>query len=96
MAGWQLVVAFNFITTASYLGIAYFIVRGLASTRQLLRNYLAVATAAIFLTCAAHHLLHALDLFSQGDAMHTSMMREMTGQSIDVAVTGSTALAGVL
>ena len=96
MTGWELVVAFNFITAAAYLGIAYFIVRGLVHTRQLLQNHLAVATAAIFVTCAAHHLLHALDLFAEGDAMQTSMMREMMGQSIDVVVTAATAVAGVL
>src|ERR1700712_293208 len=96
MAGWELVVAFNYVTSASYLGIAFFIIRGLVSTRQLVRNHLAVATAAIFITCAAHHLLHALDLVYTDDAMHLSMMRELMGQSIDVLVTGSTAVTGVL
>ena len=48
MSGWELVVGFNLITAAAYVGIAWFIVRGLVSTGQLLRNYLAVATAAIF------------------------------------------------
>lgn len=96
MAGWEIVVVFNFVTASSYVGIAFFIIRGLIGTRQLLRNYLAVATAAIFLTCGAHHVLHALDLFTAGDAMQTSMMREIMGQSLDVVVTGSTAITGVL
>ena len=96
MSGWELVVGFNFITAAAYVGIAWFIVRGLVRTGQLLRNYLAVATAAIFITCSAHHVLHALDLVGGGDAMRTSMMREMMGQSIDVIVTFSTAVTGVL
>lgn len=96
LAGWEFVVLFNFVTAASYVGIAFFIIRGLISTGQLLRNYLAVATAAIFISCGAHHLLHALNLFHGGDAMQTSMMRDLMGQSIDVVITGSTAITGVL
>jgi PAS domain S-box-containing protein len=96
VTGWELVSAFNFITAASYLGIACFVVRGLISTHQLMSNRLAVATAAIFVACAAHHLLHALDFFADGDAMQVSMMRELMGQSIDVVVTALTAVTGVL
>lgn len=96
MTGWQLVVAFDVVTSAAYIGIAVFIVRGLISTRQLARNHLALATASIFITCAAHHLLHAFNLFGSADAMHMSMMREMMGDPIDVLVTASTAVTGVL
>ena len=96
MAGWQWVVVFNFVTAAAYIAIASFIIRGLISTQQLFINRLALATAAIFITCAVHHILHALDLVSEGDAMQRSMMREMMGQSIDVLVTASTAVTGVL
>lgn len=95
MSGWEWVVALNVVTAASYLGIAYFIVRGLITTRQLARNRLAVATAFIFLTCAAHHLMHGLDLVG-APGMHMDLMRELMGDSIDVAVTASTAITGVV
>ncbi|WP_179278271.1 bifunctional diguanylate cyclase/phosphodiesterase [Rhodococcus sp. 15-649-2-2] len=107
MSGWLSVVILNGITAAAYLGIVLFIVRGLLRTGQLRTNRLAVATAAIFLTCAAHHLVHALHLLAGFDshASHlaagsdTGMldaMRESMGGSVDVAVTASTALAGVI
>ena len=96
MHGWQWVVALNLITTAAYLVIAGFIVRGLVVTGQLWRNRLAVATAAIFLTCAVHHLLHGLDLVAGGTAMDLSMMREAMGSWLDVMVTALTAVTGVV
>ncbi len=95
MVGWKLVVGFNLITAASYLGIAGFIVRGLTRTHQLAANRLAVATALIFVTCALHHTLHAMDLVTGGDFMQLSMMREMMGNSADVLVTMATAVVGV-
>ncbi len=100
-------VILNGITAAAYLGIVLFIVRGLLRTGQLRTNRLAVATAAIFLTCAAHHLIHALHLLAGFDshAAHLGAgsdpsmldaMRESMGGSVDVAVTASTAIAGVV
>lgn len=97
----------NGITAAAYLGIVLFIVRGLMRTGQLRDNRLAVATAAIFLTCAAHHLVHAVHLWTgfDGHASHLAAgsgggmldaMRESMGGTLDVAVTASTALAGVI
>lgn len=72
MSGWVWVVVLNGITAAAYLGIVLFIVRGLMRTGQLRNNRLAVATAAIFLTCAAHHLVHAVHLWTgfDGHASH--------------------------
>ena len=95
MAGWAWVMWLNFITAASYVGIATIIVRGLARTHQLTANKLALATATIFLTCAAHHVLHALDLVD-GSRTNVQMMREMMGDWWDVAVTASTAITGVI
>ncbi|MEK8069802.1 putative bifunctional diguanylate cyclase/phosphodiesterase [Rhodococcoides navarretei] len=105
MSGWVWVVILNGITATAYLGIVLFIVRGLMRTGQLRNNRLAVATAAIFLTCSAHHLIHAVHLLSGFDS-HTShldsgvgmldAMRETMGDGLDVAVTASTALAGVI
>ena len=57
--GWQLTVVFNLIIAMSYLVIATIILRGLVSTHQLGSNPLALATAAIFMSCAAHHAHHA-------------------------------------
>ncbi|MDI9932919.1 hypothetical protein QM588_21070 [Rhodococcus sp. IEGM 1354] len=62
MSGWLWVVILNGITAAAYSGIVLFIVRGLLRTGQFRNNRLAVATAAIFTTCAAHHLIHAWHL----------------------------------
>lgn len=101
------VVILNGITAAAYLGIVLFIVRGLMRTGQLRNNRLAVATAAIFLTCAAHHLIHAVHLWTgfEGHAAHLAAssgtgtldaMRESMGGAVDIAVTASTALAGVV
>ncbi|OZE92138.1 GGDEF-domain containing protein [Rhodococcus sp. 15-2388-1-1a] len=105
MSGWVWVVILNGITAAAYLGIVLFIVRGLMRTGQLRNNRLAVATAAIFLTCSAHHLLHAVHLAAAvgGHASHldsgagtVDAMRESMGGTADVVVTASTALAGVI
>ena len=105
-SGWVWVVVFNVVTAAAYLGIVLFIVRGLRRTGQLRNNRLALATAAIFVTCAAHHVLHAVHLLAGSDhhASHLggsdagviSIMRESMGGGIDIAVTASTALAGVV
>ncbi|MGU3433015.1 putative bifunctional diguanylate cyclase/phosphodiesterase [Actinomycetes bacterium M1A6_2h] len=103
ISGWSLVVIFNVITASAYLGIVIFIVRGLQRGRQLRHNKLAVATAVIFFTCAAHHVLHALHLVEatdghggSGNDMGTmNTMRESMGGGIDIAVTAATAVAGV-
>ncbi|AMY53765.1 MULTISPECIES: PAS domain-containing protein [Nocardiaceae] len=107
MSGWLWVVILNGITAAAYSGIVLFIVRGLLRTGQFRNNRLAVATAAIFTTCAAHHLIHAWHL-TAGLGTHTShlgtdsgvgtldAMRESMGGTVDVMVTASTALAGVV
>ena len=96
VTGWALVVSFNLVTAAAYLAIVVIIVLGLVRTRQLRRNRLAVATAAIFLTCAAHHVRHAFDLLGGSGADQLSMMRESMGSSLDVTVTAGTALAGAV
>lgn len=59
---WQLVVALNMIIAVCYVVIASLILMGLARTRQLRTNRLALATAMIFATCALHHWAHALHL----------------------------------
>ncbi|MDQ0280025.1 PAS domain S-box-containing protein [Rhodococcus fascians] len=107
MSGWLWVVILNGITAAAYSGIVLLIVRGLLRTGQFRNNRLAVATAAIFTTCAAHHLIHAWHL-TAGLGTHAShlgtdsgmgpldAMRESMGGTVDVMVAASTALAGVV
>lgn len=59
---WELVVALNMVIAACYVVISALILIGLARTRQLRSNKLALATAMIFATCALHHWAHALHL----------------------------------
>ena len=94
MNNWKWVFAFDFGTAVAYLAIALFIIRGLVSTRQLLRNHLAVATATIFMASGAYHVLHALDLIFEDDAMNRSIARTIVGHPVDVLVTAATALTG--
>lgn len=55
MEPWQLGVALNAIITAAYLGIVFAILKPLVVSKQVRENALGLATAGIFLTCAAHH-----------------------------------------
>lgn len=78
---WQLAAVLNGVIAVCYLLIALTIARGLRRTGQARTNVLAVATAAIFLSCAVHHgshpvhmLLPALGLErEEGLAMRTAM-----------------------
>ena len=62
--GWELAVALNVVIAASYVMISSLILLGLVRTRQVSGNPLAVATAAIFTTCAIHHGHHAAHLMT--------------------------------
>ncbi len=90
-----MILALNVVTAVSCITIALLIVRGLLITHQLRRNRLAVATAAIFLTSAAHYLLHGLDLVAGASSGDTPIMRQLMGQPADVVVSGLTAVTGV-
>jgi len=69
--GWQLVAVLNAVIATCYVLIAALILQGLLRTRQLTTNSLAVATAAIFTTCALHHGHLSLELMiSFGSAAH--------------------------
>ena len=59
---WILVAALNTVVAICYVIISVTVGRGLLRTKQFRSNPLAVATSAIFLTCAAHHGHHALHL----------------------------------
>jgi PAS domain S-box-containing protein len=59
---WQTAAAMNALIAVGYFAICGTIVRGLLTTRQLRTNPLAVATAAIFFTCAVHHGAHTVHM----------------------------------
>ena len=52
---WKLAGVTNGIVAIAYLMLAFAIVRGLVTSRQLRTNRLGLATAAIFFTCGAGH-----------------------------------------
>jgi diguanylate cyclase (GGDEF)-like protein len=61
---WQVTTALNLLIAVCYVGIASVVTLGLVRTKQLTTNPLAVATAVIFLSCAAHHSHHAIHLMT--------------------------------
>jgi diguanylate cyclase (GGDEF)-like protein len=94
--GWQTVVLLNSIIALCYAGIVLAIVRGLVSTRQLTSNPLALATAAIFFSCAVHHGEHAVHLAGLGG--HHEVLaagRELFGGWHSIVVDGFGAVAAV-
>ena len=66
MHPWVVGLAANSVIALAYLGIAGFIVVPLVRSRQVTKNKLGSATAAIFFTCAVHHGLHALHMAMPG------------------------------
>ena len=59
---WQVVTAANVVIMLAYLGISGLVMTGLIKTNQVRTNPLALATSAIFLTCAVHHGSHAVHM----------------------------------
>lgn len=92
VVGWQAAVVLNGIIAVCYVAIAFLIGQGLLRTRQLTTNSLAVATAAIFLTCAAHHLHHATHLVlsfgGHGGPEQLFAVRDVFGEWHTVAIDG--------
>ena len=60
MSWWHVGAAANVVILAAYLAISYSIVRHLVPERRWRSNPLAVATAAVFFTCAVHRGSHAV------------------------------------
>lgn len=94
--GWQAAVVLNGIIAGCYVVISFLIARGLLRTRQLKSNPLAVATAAIFLTCAVHHFHHAAHLvvaFGEHEGPNQLLaIRAVFGEWHTVAIDGVGAL----
>jgi diguanylate cyclase (GGDEF)-like protein len=95
MTTWSLLVAFNLVTGSAYAVIVAIIVRGLARIGELRSNRLAVGTAAIFATCAAHHAVHAWMLLAADPAQHAAMMRDLLSPWYVLAIDGAATLAGL-
>lgn len=97
--GWQAAVVLNGLIAACYVAISLLIAQGLLRTRQVTSNPLAVATAAIFLSCAAHHFHHASHLFvaygGQGATNELLAVRAVFGEWHTVAIDGVGAIVAV-
>jgi len=59
---WQVITAANIGISAAYFMISWIIFSGLRATDQLFTNKLAMATSAIFMTCAVHHGSHSVHM----------------------------------
>jgi diguanylate cyclase (GGDEF)-like protein len=95
MTTWYVLVGFNLVTGLAYAAIVVIIVRGLVRTGQLRSNRLAVATAAIFATCAAHHVVHAQLLLAADPTLHVAMMRALMSPWYAFAIDGAATVAGL-
>ena len=63
MSWWHVGAVANVVLLVTYLAIAYTIIRGLIPQQRWRSNPLAVATAALFFTCAIHHGSHPVHQF---------------------------------
>jgi signal transduction histidine kinase len=80
MTWWVVAAVANAVVFVAYLAISRHIAMGIIRSKQWFSNPLAVATAAIFFTCAVHHGSHALHMLlprfgienTEGLAMRTA------------------------
>ena len=87
MDWWVVGLAANVVITVAYASIVGFVVVPLLRSQQLTKNKLGAATAAIFLTCAVHHGLHAAHLALPSFGLHTAeglAVREAWGWELGV------------
>ncbi len=80
MEWWHVAAATNGIVFVAYLAIAVTILGGVVRSGQVRSNPLAVATGAIFLTCAVHHGSHPLHMLTSFGHHGTNAMREAMGE----------------
>lgn len=96
--GWQMAAGLNGVIALCYVVIASLIALGLVRTRQMSTNPLAVATAAIFYTCAIHHGHHAAHLvwaFAGETTADLAIVRAVFGEWHTVAIDGVGALVAI-
>ncbi len=84
--GWVAVIALNAVISVCYVIISGIIALGLVRTRQVRSNPLALATAAIFLSCAVHHADHAIHVTVLGRSAELFGTREVFGEWHSVLV----------
>lgn len=78
----MLAAALNVVVVAAYLAISVSILRGLLRTGRWSSNPLALATSAIFFTCAVHHGSHPAHMLLPLigiDSHHSMAMRDAFG-----------------
>ena len=66
MDSWIVGLVATAVVAVAYLGIAVTVAVPLVRSRQVTKNKLGAATAAVFLTCAVHHGIHAVHLVAPG------------------------------
>ncbi|MDP9167774.1 MAG: GGDEF domain-containing protein [Actinomycetota bacterium] len=88
--GWQWAAGLNVVIALCYVAIAGLISVGLIRTKQVRTNPLALATAAIFLSCAAHHGHHGLHLLlafgGHESPQDLAALRTVFGETHTVAI----------
>ena len=96
---WTPAATLNVVIALSYVLIASLIVQGLVRTRQVQTNALAVATGAIFTTCAVHHGHHAAHLLSgvggSGTGAELAAVRAVFGEWHTLLIDGVGAVVAV-
>ena len=82
MHWWTVGLVATGVVAVAYLGIAVTIVVPLVRSRQVTKNKLGAATAAVFVTCAVHHGIHAVHLLAPrlgADVTAGSDLRQLWG-----------------
>lgn len=94
---WKIGLIANAVVACAYLMVVFSIMRPLVQGKQLRRNLLAAATAAIFFTCAVHHGSHVVHMLlpdagierTQGLAMRTAYDWEAAYWDVITALAGA-------
>lgn len=83
---WAFNVTASLAIALPYLGISYFVLRGLVNSGQLGSNPLALGTALIFFSCGTGHLLHAEHVLFGGAQFRAAADLHMTLWDVSTAV----------
>lgn len=95
---WMLTAAANGVMVLVYAGIAILILRGIQQGHQWRTNPIAVATAAVFVSCTighGFHLLHVLPPLSTWEPAEAAAARAMFGDPRLLAWDGVTAFVAI-
>ena len=94
---WKVGLIANAVVACAYFMVVYSIMKPLVRGKQLRRNLLAAATAAIFFTCAVHHGMHVVHMLlpyahlanKQGLAMRNAYDWEAAYWDVITALAGA-------